>query len=373
MKKNLFLILIFSLILVLPTLDSIFHFSPVKELFEKRLPVEKPKFPENFSEAKTFPKKFENFFNDNYGFRKTLIAFNSDNMDDIFAESPDSRAVIGKDGWLYFDNDNSILDATGKAALSDELIDRGVEAFAKNWQEMRAKNINYLLVIAADKTSIYPEFLPNYIKPSADGTHRIDKFLAALKKKYPNFPVLDLRVILKKAKEKEIIYQQTDTHWNRRGAHYAYVEIMKNLAATDGKNFNFTPHLRKDFKDKADQLIRGDISDIMNSDARNLNYELEPKFKLNARQIETSKEEKSQFHNPIFFTNSNKNLPRLFVYNDSYFGDLFFYVMEHFSNGYFVNEHPCDLDYGIIKNFHPNVVIQEFWEGRIEIILSQCK
>lgn len=373
MKRNLFLIIIFALILLLPTLDSFFHFSPIKELFEKRLPVENPKFPKNFSEAKTFPKKFENFFNDNYGFRKTLIAINSDVMDDIFAESPDSRAVIGKNGWLYFDNENSILDATGKAVLSDELIDRGVEAFARNWQEMRAKNINYLLVIAADKTSIYPEFLPDYIKVSAGGTHRIDKFITALKKKYPNFPLLDLRLVLKKAKEKEIIYQQTDTHWNKRGAHYAYVEIMKNLTATDKNSFSYNPHLRQDFKDKADEFIHGDISDIMNSDTKNLNYELEPKFKIKAHQIKISEEEKKRFHRPDFFTNPDNNLPRLFVYKDSFFGDLFGFIPEHFSESFYINEFPCDLNYKIIKNFHPNVVIQEFWEGRIEVVLSQCK
>jgi len=363
MKRNLFLIIIFALILAAPTLDSFLHFSPVKDLFEKRLPIAAPAFPQSFSAIKEYPQSFEKFFNDNYGFRKTLVSTHSQMMDKIFNESPDSRAVVGKDDWFYFDNHNSLLDATGKAVIADELIERGVESFYQNWQEMRSKNIEYLLIIAADKSTVYPEFLPDYMKPA--GPHRIDKFLTALKKKYPDFPLLDLRPILLKAKETEIIYHKTDTHWNKRGGHYAYVEIAKKL--------HLKPHLRQDFVDKDDERFRGDISDIMNSNASNIDYNLEQKFQPSFKFIWPAPQELEGFHRPMFFVNDNKNLPVLFTYKDSFFSELLAFMPEHFSKSYYINEFPCDLNYKIIKNFHPNVVIQEFWEGRVEVVLSQCK
>ena len=290
-------------------------------------------------------------------------------MDKIFDEITDSRVIEGKDEWYYFDNGNVVLDMLGRAQMEDRLINKGVESFGKNWQEMRSRGISYLLVIAADKTTIYPEFLPDYLKASADGTRRVDQFLKALKAQYPDFPVLDLRPILKKAKEKEIIYQKTDTHWNKRGAHYGYVEIMNALSK---QKIKFKPHLRKDFSEKADEYIKGDISDVMNLNTSNLNYDLEPKFKPSFHEIETSKEERQKFHNPVFFANKNSNLPVLFAYKDSYFSDLSSYIPEHFSKTYEDNEHPCNLDYEVIKEYRPNVVIQEFWEGRIEIVLNQC-
>lgn len=110
-KKNIVLIIFFAVILLLPILDNIFHFSPVENLFEKRLPAEAPQKPKNISDLINYPKKFEAFFNDNYGFRKSYIFANSKIMDNIFNESPSARALIGKDGWLYFDNQNSFLDA----------------------------------------------------------------------------------------------------------------------------------------------------------------------------------------------------------------------------------------------------------------------
>jgi alginate O-acetyltransferase complex protein AlgJ len=358
MKKNKFLILVFTIILALPTLDYFFHFSPVKDLFEKRLPVAKPEF----SWSQDYIKNFEKFFNDNYGFRKTLISINSHMMDKVFDESPDARAVVGKDGWFYFDNHNSLLDAVGQAVISDEMVERGVESFYRNWQKMRAKNIEYLVIIAADKSTVYPEFLPDFMHPQ--GPHRMDKFLNALKKKYPDFPVIDLRPILLSAKNKEIIYHKTDTHWNARGAHYAYVEIAKKL--------HIKPDLRKDFEDVENPEFYGDISGIMNSKATNIDYELKKKSGRKNYMIKPDWESLKNFHKPSVFLNPDKNLPKVFAYKDSYFSNLAVLLSEHFSQGVYINEFPCDLNYEIIKNFGPNVVIQEFWEGRIEVILSRC-
>ncbi|MDX2083683.1 MAG: hypothetical protein SFV53_06840 [Rickettsiales bacterium] len=365
--QNKILLVVFIAIILLPTLDSVFDFSPVKELFEKRKAITPPQLPQSLYQLTRYPQEFENFFNDNYGLRKSLIALHSAMMDKIFNESPSARVAIGKNDWFYFDNYNSLLDAQGKATISDELINRGVEHFYQNWQMVKNNGMDYLLIIAADKASIYPEFLPDYIK--AASPHRIDKFLNALKAKYPDFPVLDLRPILLKAKEKEIVYQQTDTHWNRRGSHSAYIEIMKMLAKKDRR---FVANPRSKFKDIANEYIRGDISDIMGTDNKNLNYELEPKFKETIYSISPTDEEKKKFHNVTIFANDNKNLPRLFAYQDSYFGDLFRFVSQHFSYAFYTNQYPCDVNLENIKKYQPNVVIQEFWEGRVEVVLKSC-
>jgi alginate O-acetyltransferase complex protein AlgJ len=361
--QNKFIIVLFIAVLALPALDMIFHFSPVKELFEKRLPVEKPTFPRSLSELKEYPRNFEKFFNDDYGMRKSFITLYGKMMDKIFDESPDARAVVGKDGWFFFDNCNSLLDATGKAQLDDVLVAKGVENFIKNWRQLREKNVDYLVVIAADKSSVYPEFLPDYIKPS--DLHRIDKFISALKQKAPDFPLLDLRPILLEAKKRDsIIYHETDTHWNRRGAHYGYVSMMKKLGAK--------PHLRSEFVNKEDDTVRGDISDIMGVDTKNLNRDLAPKFKTYSQEIEGSKVEKAEFHRFRAFENLHKNLPRAFVYHDSFYGELFDLANEHFSFVASANESPCDINYDRIRSYKPNVIIHEFWEGRIELIMKRC-
>ena len=235
---------------------------------------------------------------------------------------------------------------------------------------LNKKNIEYVVVIAPDKSSIYRDFLPDFIKASYEKNHRIDQFIDAIKLANPQFPIIDLRQTLQNAQKKEVVYQKTDTHWNRRGAHYGYVEIMNYLAK---KNKKFTPKYRNEFIDKVDEYIRGDISDIMGVKTTNLNYDLTAKFKLNTASFEPSKQEKADFHNPFFIKNENPNLPILFAFKDSFFADLFWLVAEHFSTTYSINESPCDIDISRISTYNPNVVIHEFWEGRIELILNRCK
>jgi len=368
-RKNILLIIIFSAIITLPLFDNIFNFSPIKNLFEKRESAIFPQRPKNFSDIKDYTKKLEIFFNDNYGFRKSLIFANSKIMDDIFGESPSSRAFIGKDEWLYFDNQNSLLDAQGLAKINDEKLVIAAKSFVNNWQILQKNNIDYLLVIAADKTSIYPEFLPDFIKTSSKN-RRIDKFILAIKKENSNFPILDLRPILKEAKRNEIIYQKTDTHWNKRGAHFAYVEIMKILAQ---KNQSLKYHERSDFSDTQNEMLKGDISDIMNINAQNIDYSLKEKFPKNFHQKNASNQEKKLFHRPIFFINNDKNLPVLFVYKDSFFDNMLEFFATHFSRSYFINQFPCEIDLEIVKKYHPNILVQEFWEGRVEEVVNGCK
>jgi len=363
--RNKIFISTFIILLTLPLLDSAFNIAPIKDLFEKRILSQNPDFPKNLDELEKYPGQFEEYFNDNYGFRKTLVSLNARIMDDIFNESPDARAVIGKDGWLYFDNEDSLLDFSGRAKISDDLINKNIDAFYRNWQQFKRQNIGYLLVIAADKATIYPEYIPDYIKQGK--THRIDKFLEALLKKYPDFPVLDLRPILLSAKKNEIIYHKTDTHWNRSGAHYAYVKILEKLS---NKNHKFKPNYRNRFSN-VDSKIIGDISLIIGSSKKETSNSLLEKFSRKSRPDKLKNYEKG-FYKAQKYVNSDKTLPRLFAYKDSFFGELNTLMSEHFSYMLLANEFPCDINYKTVKRYQPDYVIQQFWENRIESILNKC-
>lgn len=371
-KNNYFIIIIFFLILLIPTLDNIFNFSPIKELFEKRILTEKPALPQNYSELKKFPKNFDNFYNDNFGFRKTLITINSKMMDNIFNQSPSERAVMGKDGWLYFDNYNSLADAQGEMIYNQKVLEKGVKALIQNWQELAKNNVDYVFVVAADKSTAYPEFLPDYIKAKS-GNRRLDQFLSLLKKEAPDFPIIDLRPVILKAKtaEKNEIYYKTDTHWNRVGAYYGYLEIINFLSK---KHPNLKALTRDEFTLKSESKHDGDIADIMNL---KLNYDFEhnliPKTPFNYSEVELSQAQEKQFHKPFFFTNKNQDLPILFSYKDSFSDNLMVFLPENFSKSYFINEFPCRINLNIIKKYHANIVIHQMWEGRMEEVFKGCE
>ena len=360
--RNKIFVTLFVLFLFLPILGNVFGISIVRDLFEKRQAASKPALPKNMSELETFPRQFDRYYNDNYGFRKFLISVNGTMMDKIFNESPDDRVLVGKDGWLYFDNKGSLLDAAGRAKLDDVLVAEGVMAFYRNWQNAKKRGLKYLLVIAADKSTIYPEFLPDYF--TYNSRHRIDIFKDALLRQYPDFPIIDLRDVLLSAKKNDVLYHKTDTHWNKRGAHLAYVEMMKKL--------NIAPYLSNHFKKVEGQYI-GDISHIMGSNQSNRDFGLEKKFTSHITiDHDAIVQLKDQFHKVMIYKHDNANLPRLFAYKDSFFGELQDLVSEHFSYAIYANEFPCRIDYDILQTYSPDYVIQQFWESRIESILNNC-
>ena len=381
MKKSSYLLIaIFFLILITPTLDSIFHLSPVKELSEKRALATKPPFSFTAKTIKHYPQNFDNFYNDNFGFRKTLISANSKMMDKVFNQSPYDRAFIGKEGWLYLDVNGEFLDIQGKKQYDQKFLKNSVEALIANWKELKKNNIDYVLVIAPNKSTIYPEFLPDIIQ-SKFGNMRLDQFLLELIKQSPNFPVIDLRapIMAAKTREQNNIYYKSDTHWNSIGAHYGYLEIIDFLSKK--YHLNLKPKVRNDFviKNKIkDGAISGDIADMMNlTVSDDIEYDLIPKKPFNYSRVNVTKEEQKQFHKPTFFINKlsfseNKSLPVLFSYKDSFSDHLIFFLPEHFSKSYFVNESHCKIDLNIIKKYHPNILIQEVVERKIDEVLESC-
>ena len=368
MKKNSYiLICFFLLILVLPILDSIFHFSPIKELFEKRQPALKPQFSWNKEVLINYPKNFEKFYDDNFGFRKTLIYLNSQIMDKVFDQSPSELAVIGKNDWLFFNNYHSLVDVEGRIIYDPGLLDRGIKALYQNWKNLKKNNIDYVLVIAADKSTIYSEFFPDYIHPNSPT--RLDQFLTRLNQLYPDFPVIDLRKSMFEAKKKQEIYYKTDTHWNKIGAYYGYLEIMNFLSK---KHPDLKPKLFNQFTRKIGDKKHGDIADIMNLEIFDIEYDLIPKTPFEYTEITTDLNRK-QFHKPNFFIHKNQNLPVLFFYKDSFMDNLMYFVSDHFSKSYYINEFPCNINPEFVVKYQTDIVIQEMWEGRVEEVLKECK
>ena len=87
-----------------------------------------------------------------------------------------------------------------------------------------------LIVVAPDKASIYPDKLPEQIK-SLPPQSKLDKLISYLKNN--NLPVIvDLRPVLRAARQDQDVYYKTDTHWNGYGAFVAYTTIINALGSS---------------------------------------------------------------------------------------------------------------------------------------------
>ncbi len=146
------------------------------------------------------------------------------------------QTIVGKDGFLFLGNHYAaIVDKTqGLYPYKQEDIDLWVDKLKAIELWYKAKDIQFIFVIAPNKSSIYPEKLPDSIVYKKGKTITDDIVRAARKK---SITLLDLRQRLQKSKGGEELYFRTDTHWNNKGASIGFEEAIHFLNSQYGEEY----------------------------------------------------------------------------------------------------------------------------------------
>ena len=212
------LISIFLCGIFLPAVGTFLPLAPKVALIEKRDPAEYPA-------ARNWSRQgFEQAFNDRFGFRDALVYGHNWFSVFVCGTSPTDEAIIGKEGWLYFRS--SIDDYRGLVKFPPKLIEPWRRELSAKAAYLASRHVQYLVVIAPNKETIYPEFLPAQIR-QVRRRSCLDQFREALAAPQP-FELLDLREPLRALKADRLFWR-TDTHWNDRGALAAASEIIRHL------------------------------------------------------------------------------------------------------------------------------------------------
>ena len=146
------------------------------------------------------------------------------------------KTVVGKDGFLFLGNlYASVLD---KAQGSYRYDLKELSAWAdklkniENWY--RDRGIEFLLVVAPNKSSIYSDKLPSSIVYKKGQTITDDIVKLAKEK---NITLLDLRETLRGHRSDGRLYYKTDTHWNNLGSSIGYQATIKFLNKRYNKQY----------------------------------------------------------------------------------------------------------------------------------------
>jgi hypothetical protein len=141
--------------------------------------------------------------------------------------------IIGKDDWLFLgDRFGDTISIDRKGAAAADLKKAGDIRFAlTRWDAwLKAHGVKrFIVIMGANKNSIYPEYLPRWAKPAPDSA--TDVLLATVG---PEF-YLDTRPALRAAKSRFPLplYHKTDTHWNEVGAWVAYRALAAEIGRTE--------------------------------------------------------------------------------------------------------------------------------------------
>ena len=85
---------------------------------------------------------------------------------------------------------------------------------------VEGKGKKFVLTIAPNKNTLYPENMPNNYKKVSE-KNNLSKLEKVLKKEKINY--VDLKSVFKN--EDEVLYLKRDSHWNNKGALLAYNSI----------------------------------------------------------------------------------------------------------------------------------------------------
>ncbi len=332
---------------------------------EKRRLSPLPKIAWNKSSIVKFPKKFDLFFSDHFGFREDLTTIHT--KISRFLKMTSSKYVYtGKDGWLYLKA--SERDYRGADPLSQKDLRQWKIALETRYYWLKSKGIPYLFIIAPDKKSIYGE----YLQDKNPGRSRLDQLLAYLHGS--PVPILDLRPALLKEKSEGTLYLKTDTHWNARGAAIAQYEILKRLE----KNFSGIVPRRfqsDDFKLISRPII-GDLETMLygKSGKAEIVPELQrPLSHLRQTTYSGVKYPKTIASQPDkeagFVTKGPQGAPRACIFRDSFFDALVPYISRQFSKSLFLWSQP---DFKTLENLIASqpfdIVIEERIERQLNFI-----
>ncbi len=190
---------------------------------EQRTRVARP----SLREGVRFPELFDAYFRDNFGWRDRVIRWHHLFKYRALGESPVNDVIVGRDGWLFYSNPADGLDIRNfsghwphEAGVVDGWL-TGQEGRRLQYVRLGAR---YLIAIAPDKQSLYPELVPFRYGPAAPG---VMGELLARASSYPDLTMLDLRTALREAIGE--LYYKGDTHWNARGAFAAASAIADRL------------------------------------------------------------------------------------------------------------------------------------------------
>lgn len=321
--------------------------------------AEFPKWGGGANGLKKYLNGLDAYFNDHFGLRKFLIRCYRSATTVVFQDKNiQSSVVVGRDGWLYFNENQMIEHYRGTLLFTpEELMDwkKLLEGY-RGWAWERG--IKFMFVVAPDKQSIYPEHLPTWLNKISPDT-KLDQFIRFMQTN-SIVHVVDLRPQLLAAKTNTALFYQTDSHWNLLGSFLAYQKLMEELRA---RHFPSLRPISLDSFARTNTVTQpGDLAPMTTGDLMESNaVAFKPLPPLTALEAVSRPNIPGA---PAVTTNPNA-VGAAFVYGDSFINGIIpflgynFHEAFYFKNGFLADKF---FDKGLIEQAHPDIVIIEVVE-----------
>lgn len=358
-RFNNLLILIFLAMIYTPMAGQVFKLDADTPETENRQLAKRPAFPVTMKEAKAFPQSFNVYADNWFGFRGTLLFWHSWVKWQLGMKIS-SKVLRGKDGWLFlYKRDNVVSQYRGIDCFSLKELCQWVQAMMTRRQWLAERGIPFIVVVAPNKHSIYPEYLPGNIGPVVRET-RLDQLVHYIEK-YTDLDFIDLREPLQKAKQQTRVFYKTDSHWNDMGGFYGARELLKRVK----KYFpEVKPLTFEDYDLQEETRPGGDLAQMLN--LQDFMPErvpvLIPNFPTWIREHKASAPQAKPWDRRMYFTSARSEMPTAVIFHDSFIWGMRRFLSENFHRTIFAPHNLLYFDTELVEREKPDLVIYELIE-----------
>lgn len=330
---------------------------------ENRVLAQRPAWPNRIEDVKAFRKAADAYVADRFPIRPYLIGVL--NLLRLTAGvSGSSRVIVGRDGWLFYDDDTHLGGARGDPPLLGPQERSWLITLAGRTEYARAHGAPYLIVTPPSKETTYPQHGPAwYHGPSPE---RASIALPKLARATGAGEVLYLYPQVKQATDAgQKTFSAHDTHWTGYGAYAGYVGLMNRLHAmglTDG------PKPLSDFQKVDLALVPRDMALMLGvASFVRLDYPHLDNLPGEARRRITYLSPKVDWTGPQVIDTGGVGKPVLLMTRDSFSNELLPFLLPHFSRIVLSHNQDGFWRQDLIDRFKPNIVIWEVIESGLRL------
>ena len=275
------------------------------------------------------------------------------------------HVLVGQKGWLYYTADGSMAEYQKTNGMKrKDLATLAGELDALN-ADLQREGKTFLLVIAPNKSSIYPQYMPAEL-PIIGQTSQLDQLLEYMSE-HGSMHIVDLRSMLIEQSATSQVYYRTDTHWNDLGAYYASRDILNALAE---KYPALAAYPLTDYRRVKRPDQTWDLANIMGMPQLQ-----EETWILTAKRTQLKGNGRIQKNQRLpdgtsirRISSQNATLPRLVIYHDSFYLPIEKFIEPRFGS---VTALPYTLQPGVwstrwIQKETPDIVVIEIAERSLD-------
>lgn len=299
----------FTIIISIPFLGMFFHKTEVNSENRKII---------TFEEVKGL-SQLNKYLLDNHALRELMSECYFSFFTNVLKENPAPQLLVfGKNDWYYLvDNSTSVYDKIlGVKTIDEGQLDRSCKVVCDIKKFCDSLGVDFYFVIAPNKESIYPEYLP--LQPNHILREK-EYFIPHLQKNC-SVNLLDLEESLLPEKDSMILYRRNDSHWNGYGGFLATIQILDFIETCSNISISFDEssyEIRKEpLKD-----MEGDLVNLVKMKTPDEDFSIIRKEPID---IETTIIERTKDTPLIIYTENKDRLEgaNAIILRDSFFGNI---------------------------------------------------